>query len=331
MPEGDIARVVDDATAFYGMNYWFDHQADDLGQATITERIRSDIPERCTYWLRSILRHKLPPGRVLELGACHGGFVALLREAGFDAEGQELSPAIVDLARSTFGVDMFQGPIEDHNVPKGSFDVIAMFDVMEHFQDPVAALTHCVGLLRSGGFLLIQTPRVPAHTPYEQLLAQQDPFLLQFREKGHLYLFTEQGVRDLFCRLGLPEVAFLPAIYPEYDMFLTASRATLPTHTDPDVAASLKAPSQRLVLALLDLFGQCEETLRHLAEVELDREARLTAHQKTLSYLAEVELDREARLKVINFFEARVRELEARVRELEARVRELQKPWWRFW
>jgi len=296
MPEGNIARVNDDAADFYGRNYWFAHQASDLGHPTITERTRVDLPERCTYWLRALLHHKLPPGRILELGACHGGFVALLRQAGFDAMGQELSPTIVDLARSTFDVVMLQGLIEDQEIAQGSLDVIALFDVMEHLQDPVATLTHSVNLLKPDGFLLIQTPRVPPDATYEQLLARQDPFLVQFKKEEHLYLFTEQGVRDFFRRCGLPEVAFIPAIYSHYDMFFTVSRTALPIHTDPDVAAALSAPSQRLVLALLDLYGQHQQTVRHLAEVELDREARLN---------------------VINILDARVRELERR--------------WWRFW
>jgi 2-polyprenyl-3-methyl-5-hydroxy-6-metoxy-1,4-benzoquinol methylase len=296
MPEGNIAQVSDDASDFYGRNYWFAHQASDLGHPTITERTRTDLQERCTYWVRVLLHHTLPPGRILELGAGHGGFVALLRQAGFDATGQELSPAIVDLARSTFGVAMLQGPVEDQDIPKSSFDVIALFDVMEHLQDPVATLTHCVNLLKPDGFLLIQTPRVPPDAAYEQLLARQDPFLVQFKKEEHLYLFSEQGVRDFFWRRGLPEVAFIPAIYSNYDMFFTASRTALPIHTNSDLAAALSAPSQRLVLALLDLFGQHQQTVRHLAEVELDREARLNAHQQTLRHLAEVELDRDARL-----------------------------------
>jgi hypothetical protein len=237
---------------------------------------------------------------------------------------------------------------------------------MEHLQDPVATLTHCVNLLKPDGFLLIQTPRVPSDASYEQLLARQDPFLVQFKKEEHLYLFTEQGVRDFFRRCGLPEVAFLPAIYSHYDMFFTASRTALPIHTAADVAAMLSAPSQRLVLALWDLFGQHQQTVGHLAEVELDREVRLTAHHETLRHLAEVEADREVRLNAhhetlrhlaeveadrevrLNAHHATLRHLaeveadrearlnlinilDARARELEVRVRELERRWWRFW
>src|SRR5919205_1109942 len=60
--------VRDDADAFYGKDYWLGHQVEDLGNPDIFRRARADLPERCLYWLRTLLRYKLPPGRVLELG-----------------------------------------------------------------------------------------------------------------------------------------------------------------------------------------------------------------------------------------------------------------------
>lgn len=275
MPQQDLVRISDDTRDFYGRDYWFQHQAGDLGQPTITERARTDLPERCVHWLRALLRHKLPPGQILEIGAAHGGFVALLRQAGFEATGHELSPAIVDLARSTFGVPMLKGPLEDHDILEGSLDVIALFDVMEHFQEPLATLRYCLRLLKPQGFLLIQTPRAPVSATYDDLVARQDPFLQQFKREEHLYLFTQDGVREVFRRLGASEIVFLPAIFAHYDMFFTASRNALPTYGDTELAAALQTPGQRFVLALLDLHAQHETLTQHLAAVEQDREARL--------------------------------------------------------
>lgn len=280
-PAQDLARIRDDSQDFYGRDYWFGHQAEDLGYPTITERARTDLTERCIYWLRSLLTHKLPPGRILELGAAHGGFVFLLRQAGFDATGQELSPGIVELAASTFGVTMLQGPVEDQDIPPNSLDVIALFDVMEHFQDPVGTLRHCLTLLKPEGFLLIQTPRVPPNPDYADLVARNDPFLIQFKKEEHLYLFSEAGVRIFFERLGAPAVTFMPAIFSHYDMFFTAGRHEPATYSDREIFAGL-GKSNRLVIALLDLHA----------------------------HLFVVDRDREARLKAINVLDARVRALE---------------------
>ena len=281
-PPQDLSRIRDDSTDFYGRDYWFSHQAQDLGHPTITERARRDLTERCIYWLRSLLTRQLPPGRILELGAAHGGFVFLLRQAGFDATGQELSPAIVELARSTFGVPMRQGPVEDLDIPPNSLDVIALLDVMEHFQDPVGTLRHCLTLLKPEGFLLIQTPRVPANSDYAELVARNDPFLIQFKKDEHLYLFSETGVRAFFERLGASAITFMPAIFSHYDMFFTAGRREPPTYSDQDIFAAL-GKNNRLVIALLDLYA----------------------------HLFEVDRDRGARLRVINALDERVRTLES--------------------
>ena len=112
-------RVDDDGKDFYGRDYWFGHQQE-LGFADIRERARQDLPRRCLHWLRTVLRYRLPPGVTLELGCAHGGFVAMLRSAGFDAHGLELSPSIAEFATRTFGVPILTGPVEEQAIEPGS-------------------------------------------------------------------------------------------------------------------------------------------------------------------------------------------------------------------
>ena len=157
----DVARVTSDDSDLYGRDYWFGHMENDLGFANIYQRARTDLTERCPHWLKTLLKYQLPPARVLELGSAHGGFVATLKWAGFDASGLELSPAIAQIARTLFDVPMLEGPAEDQEIPSSSLDVIALMDVLEHLPDPVATMRHCIDLLTPDGFLLIQTPRFP--------------------------------------------------------------------------------------------------------------------------------------------------------------------------
>ena len=79
LPTVNYHKVADDDRDFYGRDYWFAHQENDLGFSNITVRARADLSERCLHWLRTLLTYKLPPGKILELGSAHGGFVALLR------------------------------------------------------------------------------------------------------------------------------------------------------------------------------------------------------------------------------------------------------------
>ena len=97
-----LDRVSETDEGYYGREYWFEHQSKELGLSELPARASEDLREKCPTWLRELLRWKLPPGKVLEIGAAHGALVAMLRWAGFDASGLELSPSISCWARRHF-------------------------------------------------------------------------------------------------------------------------------------------------------------------------------------------------------------------------------------
>lgn len=255
-------RVRDDANDLYGRNYWFSHQQSLYGQADIHTRARADLGERCVYWLNALVRLRLPPARVLELGSAHGGFVHLMRQAGFEAEGCELSPSICQIARETFGVPMRQGPVEDQSIAPGSLDVVVLMDVLEHLPNPRATLASCARLLKEDGILLIQTPRYPRGETLEKLEARGDRFIAQLKPLEHLYLFSCESVERLMRSVGLPVVSFLPAIYAFYDMFLVASRrAVVPVDDAARWRHFSRSPQLRTIQAMLDAEDRFRELL----------------------------------------------------------------------
>src|SRR5687767_379701 len=176
-PADEVTHVGADEAGLYGKGYWFEHQTGDVGLPDITTRARADLPERCVHWLRTLLAYKPPPARVQELGSAHGGFVALLKLAGYDAAGLELSPFIVDFARKTFDVPMLLGPVEQQPIEPASLDAVAMMDVLEHLPDPVATMRYVASLLKPDGVLIVQTPRYAEGATFELLAARDDYFL----------------------------------------------------------------------------------------------------------------------------------------------------------
>jgi predicted SAM-dependent methyltransferase len=240
---------------------------------------------------------------VLELGCSHGGFVALLRWAGFDACGLEVSPWIVDYARKTFDVPMLLGGIEEQNLPVHSFDVIVLNDVLEHLPDPLATLRHCVNLLKADGMLLVQTPDYPDHKTYAEVVSERLPFLVYLDNKAvtieHLYVFSKRGARRLCDELGCGVVQFEAPKFPS-DMFFTASKRPLARNTQEQIDRALEAnPSGRLVQALLHANSEIHrihglwQNDHNLAQKDLD-----TLH----TYLrAANEETREAAARLIPF------------------------------
>ena len=301
-------RVIDDEADYYGRNYWFGHQHE-MGLANIADRSRHDLPGRCLHWLRTLLRYRQPPGRTLELGCSHGGFVALLRSVGFDAGGLELSPAIAEFARQTFGVNVAVGPIEDQAFEDGALDVVLAMDVLEHLADPRKTIARCVELLRPDGLLIIQTPCYPEGQTYEQLQEAGSPFLSMLLPKEHIYLFSRGSIRALLERAGCAHVTFETAMFAAYDMFLVASRIPPQSRPESAVAATLAATGAveaRLVLGMLDVDRERATLTERLAQAEADGAARLQNTETLEALLTEANEDRAARLELLQRAEKQI-------------------------
>jgi SAM-dependent methyltransferase len=265
-PDASTGGVVDDSADFYGLPYWTRHQTESWGFPAIAERSRKDLPERCLHWLRALLRYRRPPGRLLEIGASHGGFLRLARLAGFDASGIEMSPSVVDLARRTFDVDMQLGPLEAAGFCDDAFDVVVAFDVLEHFRDPSGALREIRRVLLPDGILILQTPDYPAQS-MRDLSSAHDAFLEHLRAPEHVYLFSKRAASAILASTGFSSAVFMTPMFA-YDMFVIAGSAVPAAGTADDIASTLSSSADgRLALALLDLFERGE----HLEAVAAER------------------------------------------------------------
>ncbi len=99
-------------------------------------------------------------GLVLDLGCAFGHLEVAALETGFSVIAADISLAAVRFARQKYGV---HGVVADAAHPpfrSGSFDLICLYDVIEHVVDPVAVLREARRLLKPNGLLHIVTPDV---------------------------------------------------------------------------------------------------------------------------------------------------------------------------
>ena len=111
--------------------------------------------------LRSVLDRHLPPPprRILDVGCGTGGNLRLLREFG-EVEGLELSDVALELCRERVGpeIKLRRGAIPGDIPQGGRYDAVTALDVLEHLDDPVAAVNAIRGALRPGGTLICSVP-----------------------------------------------------------------------------------------------------------------------------------------------------------------------------
>ena len=105
-----------DLREFYGKKYWFEHQMEELDLPDIYQRARQDLTGRVLFWLRTSLQLRYPPGKILEIGSGHGGLVALLNRAGFEASGLEVDPEVSNIAVELFDIPMLSGFLEEQDL-----------------------------------------------------------------------------------------------------------------------------------------------------------------------------------------------------------------------
>jgi SAM-dependent methyltransferase len=96
-------------------------------------------------------------GRLLDIGCSSGYFLSVASQHGFDAFGiepnaQESSYAI------NHGIKVIGSTIDNLSATEVSFNIITLWDVLEHIREPVIYLSKLRSLLREQGLVFVQVP-----------------------------------------------------------------------------------------------------------------------------------------------------------------------------
>jgi SAM-dependent methyltransferase len=138
------------------------------------------------------------PGRLLELGCSYGGFLDEARRAGWDVTGIEVSEAASAQARERLGLRVFTGTLQDQlQHLDGPYDVLAMFHVIEHIQNPVILLEACRKLIKPGGLLVLKTPNVASSIA--RITGSSWHWV---SPPAHVYLYSPETLGKLLTKSG---------------------------------------------------------------------------------------------------------------------------------
>ncbi len=182
----------------YGEGYWSSESPKDRGYADY----RSEAPlYLATFERRMTLvrRHRKKPGRALDIGCAAGFFLRVLRDHGWKVSGVELSPEIGAMAVEALGGEAIHlGTLDGAPFEKEAYDLVSLWDVIEHVEEPVPFLEEAASFLKPDGILILETQNI------DSLFARVlGPKWQHFKHLEHLYHFSPRTIRRLFQEAGL--------------------------------------------------------------------------------------------------------------------------------
>jgi 2-polyprenyl-3-methyl-5-hydroxy-6-metoxy-1,4-benzoquinol methylase/predicted RNA-binding Zn-ribbon protein involved in translation (DUF1610 family) len=166
------------------------------------------LPRRLSAYERAMpsLERFRETGRLLEIGCSYGYFLEIARRAGWCAEGVEISNYACKVAQSK-GFKIYQGELQTLPLGGGSFDVIAMWDVIEHLTNPAEVVALSAELLRDGGALVARTPNGHALAIQGGLLGlAYKQFTYPANTREHVFHFTPERLSSLLRNGGFGQV-----------------------------------------------------------------------------------------------------------------------------
>jgi 2-polyprenyl-3-methyl-5-hydroxy-6-metoxy-1,4-benzoquinol methylase len=142
-----------------------------------------------------------PKGRMLlDVGCGGGAFPKAAHDAGFSVTGIEPSHWLAGYGRREYGLDIRQGLLVPGLFDDESFDVVSLWDVIEHLTDVPGVLETIRSLLKPGGILLVNYPDYGSWAA--RILGRKWPFLLSV----HLLYYTPATMTLQLQRCGFEVV-----------------------------------------------------------------------------------------------------------------------------
>jgi 2-polyprenyl-3-methyl-5-hydroxy-6-metoxy-1,4-benzoquinol methylase len=104
----------------------------------------------------------------------------------------------IEGARRKYGLNLITGDFQTAYFASGEFDAVTMAHVIEHVPDPIACLSKCRQLLKSGGRLVVTTPNFGSlgHQRFGQNWRGLEP-------PRHLHIFAPKTLAECARRADL--------------------------------------------------------------------------------------------------------------------------------
>ena len=141
-------------------------------------------------------------GTILDVGCAAGFFLNVAKKAGWQTYGIEPSKWMSDWGNKKFNVNIKNGTLKDAKLQDEFFDVVTMWDVLEHTSDPMGELAEVNRILKKDGILIINFPNVASK------LARVAGGKWWFFLSVHLYHFSPRSMSMMLAKNDFEVIKF---------------------------------------------------------------------------------------------------------------------------
>jgi len=183
------------------IDFFYPSQYDPYSQAI------DDDPSVLTRWSRRYGMRKrrraieriVSQGRLLDVGCATGNFLNEMRRVGhWVVEGVEPSQVAAAYASTRFGLHVHQSALNTADLAPASYDVITMWNVLEHLHSPMTNLREVAALLKPGGLFVFSIPNLSS---LEARLFGR--YWMGWELPRHLYFPSLRLMSDMLDAVGL--------------------------------------------------------------------------------------------------------------------------------
>lgn len=162
-------------------------------------------------------------GRIFDVGCGRGYFLKTARERNFDATGIDISDRAVSYAQREYSLNVRRATIEDVGTSDEQFDIVTLWHVLEHLNEPLHALRIVNRILAESGFCVVEVPNLRS----VKFIASGGRWVGGNHPRYHRTFFTATTLRHVLLKAGFSHVQRVNISYriPGRSMLVEATKA----------------------------------------------------------------------------------------------------------
>jgi 2-polyprenyl-3-methyl-5-hydroxy-6-metoxy-1,4-benzoquinol methylase len=170
--------------------------------------------KRYTYILQRMEKYR-KNNEIMDIGCGMGQFLAVAKKFHWKTTGTEIAPYAIEICRQ-FGNNVLNSDLLSLDLRENYYDVVTMFEVLEHLTRPREYITKISKILRKEGVLILTTPNFSSITRF---LVKENWRVIN---QEHLFYFVPRSLKSLLadCNFKILEFEVKNITLPEIMKFI---------------------------------------------------------------------------------------------------------------